>query len=109
MAKKPRCAVEGCNREATVEVILYDVYPFECDVFFERDFTCPHLCAEHMAENETRARGVRTPRGHVEYPFTNKHSAQGFTIYRPLDAHPRRVPAPGRIRGNGRLGPPPRI
>jgi len=78
-----KCSVEGCQREATVKVILYDVYPYE-DVFFEQDYTCPFLCAEHMTENEFKAEGVREPRGFVKYPYTNQESAQGFTIYFPL-------------------------
>jgi hypothetical protein len=28
---------------------------------------------------------IRKPRGHVSYPFTNRHDAQGFTVYRNLD------------------------
>jgi hypothetical protein len=85
MTQKHKCAVPGCTRRADVEVILYDVYAFEADVHFERDFTCPYLCFPHMVKNEEEAEGVRRPRGHVEYPFTNRHSAQGFTIYRRLD------------------------
>lgn len=84
MAAKPQCAVDGCKRNAIAEVILYDVYPCERHVFFKRDFTCPLLCDVHMVENERKAQGVREPRGHVKYPFTNQESAQGFTIYRPL-------------------------
>jgi hypothetical protein len=74
-------------REATVKVILYDVYPYlsDGDVFFKQDSTCPMLCAEHMSENESQAQGVREPRGLVEYPYTNRNRAQGFAIYFPLD------------------------
>ncbi len=86
MDEKPKCVVKGCKRRAVVEVILYDVYPVEKTVFFERDHTCPYLCTDHMAENEAGADGVRKPRGYVVYPFSNKDSAQGFTIYRPLDS-----------------------
>lgn len=39
-----------------------------------------------MIENEQEAKGLRKPRGSVSYPFSNKHHAQGFTIYRPLDS-----------------------
>jgi len=53
-------------------------------VFFERDETCSYLCEEHTAENEHSAIGERRPRGTVRYPFTNRHGALGFTIYRPL-------------------------
>lgn len=78
------CSVSSCNKQADYEVILYDVYPDDEDVFFERDMTCPFLCAEHMAENELKATGIREPRGEVRYPYSNQHNAQGFTIYRPL-------------------------
>jgi len=84
MAEKPKCSVTGCGKDATVEVLLYDVYTDMRDVFYEQDFTCPYLCGHHMVENEEQAHGVREPRGHVSYPFTNRESAQGFTIYRPL-------------------------
>jgi hypothetical protein len=80
-----KCAVEGCKNPARVEVILYDVYPVEGHVLFEQDYTCPYLCAEHMVENEKKAKGVRKPRGSVSCPYSNKDGAQGFTIYRPLD------------------------
>lgn len=69
-----------------VEVFLYDVYPYpEGGVFFEQDYTCPFLCEIHMIENEKKAEGVRQPRGHVRYPHSNKHMANGFTIYRELE------------------------
>jgi len=84
METPPKCSVKGCDKKAMVEVILYDVYPSAGHVFFERDFTCPFLCLEHMVENEERAKGERKPRGLVEYPFTNLQRAQGFTIYLPL-------------------------
>jgi hypothetical protein len=80
----PNWSVDGCDEPAAVEVILYDVYSSVPDVFFERDRTCPFVCGWHMAENEDGARGERRPRGHVSYPYTNRHGAQGFTIYRPL-------------------------
>jgi hypothetical protein len=28
---------------------------------------------------------IRKPRGHVSYPFTNRHGAQGFNVYRNLE------------------------
>jgi hypothetical protein len=62
MAAKPPCAVDGCKCNASVEVILYDVYPCERFVLFKRDFTCPFLCSVHMVENERQAKGVREPR-----------------------------------------------
>ena len=90
----PKCSVPGCLDKAAVEVRLYDVYLHgpEPSVFDERDFTCPYLCGEHFVENEHQANGARRPRGYVEYPYTNRHHAQGFTVYRNLDAtrSPRR-------------------
>jgi len=82
--QKPKCSVDGCDNDATCEVILFDVYMHNGSVFFERDFTCPYLCSQHVLENEKGAQGERRPRGDVLYPFTNKNNAQGFTIYRPL-------------------------
>ena len=79
----PKCAVKGCGRDADVEVILYDIY--RGDVFFEQDFTCPHLCSRHVEQNESECRGTREPRGGCVYPFSNKNMAQGFTVYVPLD------------------------
>lgn len=80
----PHCAVDGCENEAEVEVILYDVYLQPRHVFFEQDFTCPYLCLDHVVENEEKAEGERCPRGYVKYPHTNRNDAQGFNIYRPL-------------------------
>lgn len=112
----PRCAAEGCDRDAHVEVILYDIYELPggtAEVFLEQDFTCPYLCSNHLHENETRATvdwapieppegepisftelmeivtlpvgsRQREARGSVDYPYTNRHKAQGFNIYRPL-------------------------
>lgn len=77
------CAVAGCGNRASVEVILYDVYQHG-EVYFERDETCPYLCCDHMVENESQARGARMPRGHIDYPHTNRSGLRGFTIYRPL-------------------------
>jgi hypothetical protein len=55
MAEAPKCRVEGCEKDATVEVLLYDFYAELPEVRLERDFTCPFLCSEHMVENEQRA------------------------------------------------------
>ena len=79
----PHCNVPNCNSEADYEVVLYDVY-HDGEVFFERDTTCSFICARHAAENEREAKGERRPRGIVDYPYTNQHGAQGFTIYKPL-------------------------
>lgn len=78
------CSVPNCQAEAVFEARLYDVYVPEGDVFDERDTTCPFLCSEHFRENETGVQGTRKPRDMTTYPFTNRHHAQGFTIYRVL-------------------------
>jgi hypothetical protein len=77
------CSVTGCGDAAAVEVRLYDVYP-DGTLFDERDNTCPFLCSRHLVENENGANGVRKPRGIMRYPHSNRHFAQGFTIYRRL-------------------------
>lgn len=77
------CCAANCVEEAAYEVILFDVYE-DGEVFWERDTTCEFLCAPHVAENESRARGERRPRGIVSYPHTNREGAQGLSIYRPL-------------------------
>lgn len=82
--KKAKCSVDGCKQTAEFEVSLYDLYMDEADSFLQIDFTCPHLCVDHMVENEEKAKGERKPRGFVEYPHTNKLKAQGFCIYRPF-------------------------
>jgi hypothetical protein len=77
------CSVQDCSNQATAEVMLYDVYE-SGEVFFERDFTCPYLCPQHVAENEASIQGERNPETITNYKYTNQHSAQGFTVYRPL-------------------------
>lgn len=79
------CRVPGCARAAKHEVLLYDFYRHNADVFWERDYTCPFICAMHALENEAKIRGERRPRSGPIYPYTNRHAAQGFTIYRPLN------------------------
>ena len=79
----PKCAVAGCQSDAVAEVIQYDVY-HDGSILFQQDETCPYLCAKHLVQNEDEAAGVREPRGIVEYPHSNRHGAQGFTIYKPL-------------------------
>jgi hypothetical protein len=81
------CAAPGCRSAPTYEVFLYDFYDYPSsppEEFFQQDFTCPFLCEAHMLENEARAVGSRVPRGHVSYPFSNQHHAQGFTKYQPV-------------------------
>ncbi len=87
---QPQCAVTGCGQPAVAEVILYDVYPHDGTIFFERDYTCPFICNKHLIENEAGAKGTRQNRGVVSYPHTNKHGAQGFTIYQPLEEWTRK-------------------
>jgi hypothetical protein len=67
-------------------------------VDFDRDWICPYLCAENVVENEEKAQGTRRPRGMVHYPYTNRHAAPRFTIYRPLDesAYPDEAAGPLR-------------
>jgi hypothetical protein len=110
-----KCAVQGCDELAAVEVILYDIYELSirtAEVFFEQDYTCPYLCTHHLFENERGAirdwspleppsgpvslqeiretlvlpilSGQREARGGVSYPYTNRDTAQGFSIYRPI-------------------------
>jgi hypothetical protein len=79
-----KCSAKDCGQPAVAEVILYDVYQ-SGQVFFERDFTCPYLCTEHLRENEESIGSQeRRPRGVIEYRFSNQHRAHGFTIYRPI-------------------------
>jgi len=80
------CSVPNCSEKAAVEVILYDVYDTG-EVFFEQDSTCPYLCHGHVAENEASIQGNRVPGNTVNYKYSNRHSAQGFTIYRPIKNH----------------------
>ena len=77
------CSVPHCSKRASVQVMLYDVYE-NGQVFFEPDFTCPYLCPQHIAENERSIQGTRAPTTISNYPYTNQHSAQGFSIYLPL-------------------------
>ena len=84
-----RCSVAECSHSAEYEVHLYDYYPAHDEEYLEQDFTCPFLCEEHMEENERKASGDRKPRGHVDYPYSNRHGAQGYTTYAPLaDVYP---------------------
>jgi hypothetical protein len=80
------CSVAGCGKTAAVEVRLFDIYlGYDPEVFDKRDFTCPFLCADHLAENEATAVGKREPRGFVQYRYTNRDKAQGFSTYRKLE------------------------
>lgn len=80
------CSVAGCEKPAAVEVRLFDIYlGYDPEIFDKRDFTCPFLCADHLAENEATAAGKREPRGFVQYRYTNRDRAQGFSTYRKLD------------------------
>jgi hypothetical protein len=103
-----KCSVNGCEREATVKVILYDVYPYldGADIFFEQDSTCPFLCTVHVTANEKSAKGVRKSRGFVEYPFSNQERAQGFTIYFPLNKEKQKTLLRAIARGSRKTGNP---
>lgn len=80
-----RCSVLGCEQRASVEVRLFDLYlGYDREVFDQRDFTCPFLCAEHVAENEATSDGQRQARGFVQYRYSNREKAQGFSTYRKL-------------------------
>ena len=73
--------------------MLYDEYS-DGAVFYEQDFTCPFLCQVHHDENEKLAKGKREPRGFVEYPYTNRGDAQGYTKYVPIgEAYPQHFEA----------------
>ncbi|MFD1773015.1 restriction endonuclease [Paenibacillus rhizophilus] len=78
------CYVDGCENQAEFEVYLYDYYENMNYEFFEQDFTCPFICKRHMKENEVRSQGEKKPRGIVDYPYTNRHGAQGYTKYFPI-------------------------
>lgn len=80
--KGQKCSV--CDQEADFEVILYDFYESYNETFYEQDYTCPFLCQEHLEVNEKNATGERQARGNVNYPFTNKHHAQGYSKYLPI-------------------------
>ncbi|WP_255080783.1 restriction endonuclease [Lacihabitans sp. CCS-44] len=85
-----KCSVECCTNPAKFEVVLYDFYKSYNETFYEQDYTCPFLCEEHLEMNESQAVGERIPRGHVDYPFTNKHGAQGYSKYNPIkDVYPK--------------------
>ena len=86
MKKNPVCSVAGCETPAYCEVLLYDVYTDIEEVFMERDYTCPFLCRQHMAENEMDCQGIRAPRGDCVYPFTNQEQALGFSVYKPISS-----------------------
>lgn len=55
MAETPKCSVENCGSDASVEVLLYDFYAEIPEVRLDRDFTCPFLCDDHMVQNEREA------------------------------------------------------
>ena len=67
-----KCNIRGCKTPAEFEVILYDVYVHDERALYERDLTCPFLCSEHMAENESHASGTRAPHESVRYPYGNQ-------------------------------------
>lgn len=78
-----QCSVVGCKNQADYEVIFYDYYTGLNHVHFEQDYTCPFICDEHMQENEAMSRGVRQPRGDIDYPYSKKLGGQAYTKYLP--------------------------
>lgn len=91
MRQRRICSVPDCNKSADFEVFLYDKYSNGSE-FLEQDNTCPFLCKAHAEKNENSARGRREPRRVVNYPFSNRHGAQGYTKYKQItgteDDHP---------------------
>ncbi len=81
-----KCSVDNCSNLADYEVVLYDFYEYfeDPETFYEQDYTCPFICQTHLDINEKNANGERRPRGMVIYPFTNKHRAQGYSKYNPI-------------------------
>src|SRR4051812_13524268 len=100
-----KCAVEGCNDLAEYEVVLYDFYDYYDgpETFYEQDYTCPFLCQKHLDLNEKHAEGERRPRGVVHYPYTNKHSAQGYSKYDPIKEVYPQFFAAGETENNSRV------
>jgi hypothetical protein len=82
-----RCAVDGCPNLAAYEVLIYDFELEEGAVVFEPDDTAPYLCVEHAVENERLAVGERLPGAVVAYPYTNRLSRPGLSVYRQLEPH----------------------
>lgn len=80
------CSVEGCQNIAEFEAVLYDFYDFNNLTFYEQDLTCPFICQSHLNENEEQAVGERKPRGIMSYPYTNRHKAQGYSKYNPIES-----------------------
>lgn len=89
-SKDTLCSVSECAETPFVEVILYDYYDFAKETFYQQHYICPFLCEKHMNINEEKAVGERMPRGIVQYPYSNKDGAQGFSKYMPLkDLYPK--------------------
>jgi hypothetical protein len=82
-----QCQVPGCTRDAVFEVFVYQYagHPGQSEVRYKQDETCPFICEQHAAENESAALGERHPRGSVDYPFTNREREEGLSIYRPME------------------------
>jgi len=76
------CSVPGCTSQAYAIPYLFDIYEHG-EIFLQQDKTCPFICQAHLAENESKAEGIRKPRGTVKYPYTNRKGARGFTVYGP--------------------------
>jgi len=80
--KKPKCSVKSCDKDALVEVFLYDKYSHNGDEYLQTDFTCPYLCGEHQIENERTFLGEKKPRIYSKYKYTNRRQAQGYSKYK---------------------------
>jgi hypothetical protein len=82
-----QCQVPGCTHDAAFEVFLYQFagHPGRSPVQTKLDATCPFICEQHAAENESGAQGERSAPRQMEYPYTNLTRAQALTIYRPMD------------------------
>jgi hypothetical protein len=91
-----QCQVPGCTHDAAFEVFLYQYagHPGRSDVRSKLDPTCPFICDEHAAENESGALGERNATGGLEYPYTNLERAHALTIYRPMEPASGGFPAP---------------
>lgn len=83
-----QCQVPGCTHDAMFEVFLYQYagHPGKSEVRSKLDATCPFICEQHAAENESGALGERNASGSLAYPFTNQDRVPALTIYRPMEA-----------------------
>jgi hypothetical protein len=92
-----QCQVPGCTHDAAFEVFLYQYtgYPGQSEIRSKLDSSCPYICEQHAAENESGALGERNASGSPEYPHTNLERAHALTIYRPMEPAGGGFTAPG--------------